>query len=113
MLLDGQQLDLCKRYGAAFLDTPLSLNVGINRTFDLNILPLNGLRHPPQGGTSGWYFWTGEISSELDFFVPLCGDHLLDRCPVVMRFLGLPPGWRFLLAPNHEDVWFDAALLDV
>lgn len=22
-----------------------------------------------------------------------------------------PPGWRFLIAPGHEDVWFDASLL--
>jgi hypothetical protein len=30
-----------------------------------------------------------------------------------MKYLALPPGWRFLIATNHEDVWFDAALLDV
>jgi len=108
----GQQTDLCRRYGAAFFDTDLALNVGISRTFDLGILPLNGLRHPPRAGTSGWYIWTGEFSLQPDFFVPLCGNHLAERCPDVMRFLGLAPGWRFLLAPNHEDVWFDPALLD-
>ena len=25
---------------------------------------------------------------------------------------GLPPGWRFLIAPGHEDVWYDGSLLD-
>jgi len=28
-------------------------------------------------------------------------------------FLGLPPGWRVLLAPGQEEVWFDAELLSV
>ena len=112
MQLSGQQRDLCRRYGAAFLETQLALNVGINRAFDLDVLPLNGLRHPPQTGTSGWYLWTGEFSLQPDFFVPLCGIHLAEKCPDIMHFLGLAPGWRFLLAPNHEDVWFDAALLD-
>jgi hypothetical protein len=113
MQLNVQQQNLCRQYHAAFLEAPLSLNVGISRTFDPTTLPLNGLRHPPQGGTSGWYFWTGEFSSEADFFVPLCGNHLSSKCQSVMRFLGLAPGWRFLLAPNYEDVWFDASLLDV
>lgn len=26
--------------------------------------------------------------------------------------LGLAEGWRFLIAPGHEDVWYDASLLD-
>ena len=25
--------------------------------------------------------------------------------------LALPPGWRFLLAPDYEDVWYDPSLL--
>ncbi|WP_434048948.1 MULTISPECIES: immunity protein Imm33 domain-containing protein [Sorangium] len=29
-----------------------------------------------------------------------------------MRFLGLPPGWRFLIADEHEDVWKDPSLLN-
>jgi hypothetical protein len=27
--------------------------------------------------------------------------------------LGLPPGWRFLIAPGYLDVWYDASLLDI
>jgi hypothetical protein len=30
----------------------------------------------------------------------------------VSLYLALPAGWRFLLAPDHEDVWFDVNLLD-
>ena len=35
------------------------------------------------------------------------------RLPEVLPYLALPPGWRFLLAPDYQDVWFDESLLDV
>jgi hypothetical protein len=28
-------------------------------------------------------------------------------------YLALPPGWRFLIAPDYEDVWFDESLLHI
>ena len=33
-------------------------------------------------------------------------------CPAVLPYLSLPPGFRFLIAPDYEDVWEDAALLE-
>jgi hypothetical protein len=30
-----------------------------------------------------------------------------------MPYLSLPPGWRFLIAPGHEDVWEDQSLFDM
>jgi hypothetical protein len=29
----------------------------------------------------------------------------------ILKFLGLPPGWRFLTDGLYVDVWYDAALL--
>ena len=40
-------------------------------------------------------------------------EHLVEAMPFVAPYLSLPPGWRFLLADDHEDVWEDKALLDV
>lgn len=48
-----------------------------------------------------------------DFFVPLHAEHLMEKVPELGTYLGLPPGSRFLLAPGHEDIWTDAALLDI
>ena len=33
--------------------------------------------------------------------------------PVALKYLALPPGWRFLEADGHEDVWHDSVLLDI
>lgn len=75
--------------------------------------PLHGLRHPPVGHTSGWYIWTGELSTDGDFFKPWHMSHLIQRVPDVERLLALPPGTRFVVAPGHEDVWDDPSLLQV
>ena len=78
----------------------------------LHLRPLNGLRHARGGGTSGWYVWGGEeLRSDADFFQPLHRAHLREKCPEVVRFLALPPGWRFLTDGDHDDVWEDPTLL--
>jgi hypothetical protein len=72
------------------------------------------LRHPPEGDATGWYIWSGEEFSESpDFFVPLCAKHLQVAHPEIAKYLGLAPGWRFLIAPAYEDVWFDENLLKI
>ncbi|WP_332643758.1 immunity protein Imm33 domain-containing protein [Aeromicrobium sp.] len=75
--------------------------------------PIHGLRHAPEAGTSGWYIWTGEFNEAGDFFQPLHAAHLVQRAPGVAKFLTLPPGSRFLIAPDHEDIWSDETLLDI
>lgn len=72
--------------------------------------PVHGLRQPPEGETSGWFVWTGELSDAADFFAPWHSSHLVERCPEVAHLLDLPPGSRFLIAPGHEDVWQDPSL---
>lgn len=77
------------------------------------MLPINGLRHRQVGDTTGWYIWAGEEwSDDPSFFVPIHVQHLDDWNPEIRKYLGLPPGSRFLLADGHEDIWQDPTLLD-
>jgi hypothetical protein len=56
----------------------------------------------------------GEVLSDAeDFFMPIHVSRLEDRCPEIIKFLGLEPGWRFLKAGEYEDVWFDETLLRI
>lgn len=104
---------LCARFGVRPVAAPADVRSGVARNVGPGAWPVNGLRHPPEGGTTGWYLWAGEQWSDApDFFEPLHTGHLAERCPDVLPYLALPPGWRFLIAPGHEDVWYDAALLD-
>lgn len=94
-------------------DTPRPKSkVGVSQSALAGELPLHGLRHRPAGDTNGWYLWAGEFSDAEDFFAPLHVEHLVERLPVVVPYLGLPPGWRFLLAPGYEDIWSDPSLLE-
>jgi len=108
------QKEICSKYGAPFVEAPAHLRVGISLNVKDGIYPINGLRHPIEGSTTGWYIWAGEKFSEAeDFFVPLCVEHLNEWCPEIIKYLGLAPGWRFLIAPGYEDVWEDVSLLNV
>lgn len=86
------------------------VNVAPSQPADL--LPLNAMRHPARGQSNGWFIWRGEDPPEDDdFFVPAHVEHLADRVPELAPYLALPAGWRVLLAPGHEDVRYDAALV--
>ncbi len=107
----AQQRDVCRRFEATPYRIAPGLKVGISKEFRRD-LPINGIHHQPEGQTTGWYFWTGELSEDPDFFVPLHSEHLTEACPEVVPYLLLPPGYRLLLAPGYEDVWFDPAVLE-
>jgi hypothetical protein len=108
------QREVCARYGADPVPAPLELKAGVAANLRDGLLPINGLRHQPEPGTTGWFIWAGtEPSDDGDFFKPLHVAHLIEWCPAVIRFLQLPPGYRFQVAPDHEDVWRDPSLLDV
>lgn len=62
---------IAEYYGALFMPVGLEEKCGV-ALHTLSLKPLNALRHPPEGGASGWYIWGGEQLSEApDFFKPL------------------------------------------
>ena len=109
------QKNVCNKYGAKFHASPSNLKVGISLNVREGIIPINGFRHPAELDTTGWYIYSGEgeIPKDEDFFKPLHIEHLAQWCPQIIMYLGLPPGWRFIVASDYEDVWFDESLLDI
>jgi hypothetical protein len=90
------------------------LKLGISQNFFSGKMPINGLRIPikKDDTTCGWYLWAGEtVSKDVDYFQPLHVHHLIEKYPPVLPYLGLPQGWRFLIAGAYEDVWFDEETL--
>lgn len=110
---DEFQLETARRFDASALPVDRETVVGLSDNVRSGEWPVNGLRHSPERDESGWYVWSGEhLSDASDFFKPVHASHLAEICPPVIPYLGLPPGWRFLIAPGYEDVWYDADLLD-
>ncbi|MBO0922004.1 hypothetical protein J1G42_14360 [Cellulomonas sp. zg-ZUI222] len=108
----GRGGDVAGRFGADRSPVLPGEIVGVAQAVGTGLLPINGLRHPPAGRACGWYIWAGEeLSSAADFFEPRHVEHLGPLSQWVRPYLELAPGWRFLIAPGYEDVWFDAGLL--
>lgn len=110
-LLDDMRA-ACARHGSDFVPTPGDAVIGVADNVQPGTWPVNGLRHR-LGSTSGWFIWAGdETSEEADFFKSTHAAHLIERCPEAMTYLGLAPSFRFLIAPDYEDVWIDTDLLE-
>lgn len=115
--MDQIELDqkrVCSELGVALFSSPPGVIAGVADDVFQGVLPINGLRHPPIGGTSGWYIWAGgEPGGAADYFKPTHVAHILEEIPMVVAFLGLPPGYRFLTDGSYKDIWFDPELLIV
>ncbi|MEO1702098.1 MAG: hypothetical protein AAFR71_08580 [Pseudomonadota bacterium] len=104
------QKAVCLQFGSkfepSFEDEKLGLALLVPVTE--NHYYLNGVRHQKDQGTCGWFIWNGNIFEErAEFFQPIHVTHLWKRLPMVLPYLGLAPGWRFLIANDHVDVWYD------
>ena len=85
-----EQRKLCAAQVCAFAPVSGDDKVGF-ASLTLGMKPVNGLRHPVSGDTTGWYIWCGETFSDApDFFEPLCVDHLIEKLPLAANLLGLP-----------------------
>jgi hypothetical protein len=107
------QLLLCQQYGADYLPSSEQLKIGLSPSLKEGIRPIHGVRYAPEGDTCGWYIWAGEYSVAEDFFQPVHLAHVGEWEPQLHRYLGLAPGWCFLLVPEEEyiDVWYDPSII--
>lgn len=111
MEIEKTQKAFCLEHNAEFVATLPESKLGYAFSTK-GRLPVNGLRHLPEGDTCGWYIWCGEDFPDAgDFFEPLHAKHVYEDQPELRKLLGLAPGYRFLVAGDHLDVWYDAALL--
>lgn len=104
-----RQKEICEKYKSRWI--PINKNLKVGASEKLMFDPINGLRHPSDKGTTGWFIWTGEYSGADNFFKPMCAEHLLQIKPQIIKYLGLNVGFRFLTDNNgYEDVWHDETL---
>ena len=106
------QQNICFEHGSEYLPSKDEQVVGIALSTMMRGEPLHGLRHIPEAGTSGWYLWRGDYREDESFFSPICASHICDHAAEGVKFLGLAPGFRFLVSGDYEDVWFDPKLLE-
>ncbi|WRT93484.1 hypothetical protein U9J33_02960 [Novosphingobium sp. RL4] len=59
--MNDRQREICNRFGADFVPSDDNLIVGISKGALKDEVPLHGLRHPPDQGTTGWFIWQVNI----------------------------------------------------
>ena len=114
--IEQEQKDVCKRLDLPWTPVDNELMVAISNSLLTDTQPINGLRHPRQKNIDGWYLWSGEEipQDEDNFFNPIHPIHLLEKRPLVLRYLGLPYGYRFQIDDKgYEDIWFDESILEI
>ncbi len=105
-----EQQNVCKRLNVEWVPIEPFSMVGLSLV-NTNSNPFHALRHPPDSN-SGWFLWTEEWNKANDFFKPIHSVHLLEYRPAILKYLGLPAGYRVLIDDKgYEDIWFDATLL--
>ena len=98
--------EICTAHASPFVPpSPLDrVAVALNT---LGQHPLNARRITPERGICGWYIWGGKggrHARAAGFFETLPVAHLLERCPQIMPFLALAPGWRVSLHDAGPEI---------
>lgn len=101
----AEQASVCARFDSAFAPVDPDLKVGVALE-TLERMPITGVRIAPENGTNGWYLWGGDSSDSPDFFKPVHAQHLIEILPLVVKYLALEPGFKFMVDhEGYEDVW--------
>ena len=98
--------EICAAHGSPFVP-PSPLDKVAVSLGTLNLQPLNARRVSPERGICGWYIWgggSGRNSRAAGFFETMPVAHLLERCPQIMPFLALAPGWWVSIAPGGPEI---------
>lgn len=104
--LRERQEAVCARYALRAAEPEHKVAVAIST---LGRMPVYGTRIAlSEGDDIGWFFHCGEYSDAPDFYQPLHAAHLPTYLPLVLPYLMLPPGARFIIDDaGYEDVWMD------
>ena len=112
-IFENEQKEICERNDLAWVSVNPNSMVAINDSLFTTSQPINGLRHPKEGNIEGWYMWSGEDipQDRDDFFHPIHIYHLINQRPQILKYLGLPIGYRFQIDDfGYEDIWYDSSV---
>jgi hypothetical protein len=105
--IEREQRALCQRVKSEFFPSDEDKKVGL-AIDTINQSPIYGARVAPTAETTGWYIWAGPHSEDSEFYQPVHASHLKELCPLILKYLGLAPGYKFIIDRNgYEDVWFE------
>lgn len=104
--LRARQEAICVRYNLPVVEPEDMVAVAMST---LGKAPVYGTRITlSEGQNVSWFFHCGECSDADDFYQPVHAAHLSACLPLVLPYLMLPAGARFIIDDTgYEDIWLD------
>ena len=96
---------VCEKFSGEF-SAPLADKLAVISEGVLEGDPVQGVRYPSPEHMSGWWITTDRYNGEINTLKNEHLYHVTAARPELVRYLGLPDGFRFDLSAR-EDVWFD------
>ncbi len=97
--------DVCLRCGSQcrFIDEETMVAIAAST---IGNSPVYGVRLEAAPGAVEWFLWCGEHRDDVDFYAPYHAKHLVEMLPLVVPYLALEPGFKFIVDDaGYEDVW--------
>ena len=106
MFLEAREAQfwVCRRWAAPYLPADGQALVAISPLVLAGHMPVSGARYPSDGRNSGWIIWAGDRHEEVTDLIHEHAAHLATLRPDLLRYLGLPVGWRFDREAAGENV---------
>lgn len=104
-VLADQQLE-CKAHQVA----PLFPNFGQYLMISDGVyegLPVNGVRYMSPSHMTGWWLTTDEYNDDVKSLKNVHFFHVAFTRPDILKYLALPPGFRFYISQGESGAWFD------
>ena len=101
---EESQHRVCRMFGAEYTPVgPGRLGIALQT---LDKLPLCGTRLAPDGNMCGWWIHGGDWCDDVNFYQPVCQEHIEEVCRLAVPFLALPVGWSFCTnGKGNIDAW--------
>ncbi len=101
------QQECCEHYSSNYTPTELEQLVVISDGIYEGAVPVEGVRYPSPSHMTGWWLTTDNYNGDVDTLQSVHFRHIVEKRPELAIYMGLKPGYRFLLGGKDEHVWFD------
>jgi len=102
------QQQICEKYHSPFEALKANEMIAV-ALGSIGKMPIYGIRNiSTEHETVSWFIYCGEFSEQEDFFQPIHAEHLKDKLAIIIPYLALAQGYRFIIDDQgYEDVWFE------
>lgn len=102
----NEQVTLCKEHNVIPVFPLIGQKVPMSKDIYVGS-EVNGVRYNDEGHMTGWYLTSNSYNGDISTLSVDHLYHLIKTRPEIVKFLALPPGYRFFHDSLGAEVWKD------